>query len=85
MPVVGIRLEVQAQFDGPQRKVSLRLAEQYGLIYLDLADEFWRCIEIGANGWRIAEDPRSGFAAAPVCSHFHSRCGADQLRRSRRF
>jgi hypothetical protein len=27
------------------------------LIYLDLADEFWRCIEIGANGWRIAEDP----------------------------
>jgi hypothetical protein len=22
-----------------------------------LADEFWRCIEIGANGWRIAEDP----------------------------
>ena len=28
-----------------------------GLIYLDLADEFWRCVEIGANGWRIAEDP----------------------------
>src|SRR5438874_6692282 len=25
--------------------------------YLDLADEFWRCVEIGANGWRIAEDP----------------------------
>ena len=50
-------LEAQAQFDGPQRKVSLRLAEQDGLIYLDLADEFWRCVEIGANGWRIAEDP----------------------------
>jgi len=33
-------LEAQAQFDGPQRKVSLRLAEQDGLIYLDLADEF---------------------------------------------
>jgi len=48
---------VQAQFDGPQRKVSIRLAEQDGLIYLDLADEFWRCVEIGANGWRIAEDP----------------------------
>jgi hypothetical protein len=39
------------------RNVSVRLAEQDGLIYLDLADEFWRCIEIGANGWRIAEDP----------------------------
>jgi len=50
-------LEAQAQFDGPQRKVSIRLAEQDGVIYLDLADEFWRCVEIGANGWRIAEDP----------------------------
>jgi hypothetical protein len=50
-------LEAQAQFDGPQRKVSLRLAEHDGLIYLDLADEFWRCVEIGANGWWIAEDP----------------------------
>jgi hypothetical protein len=50
-------LEAQAQFDGLQRKVSLRLAEQDGLIYLDLADEFWRCVEIGAKGWRIAEDP----------------------------
>ena len=50
-------LEAQAQFDGPQRKVSVRLAEQDGLIYLDLADEFWRCVEIGPNGWRIAEDP----------------------------
>jgi hypothetical protein len=35
-------LEAQAEFDGPQRKVSIRLAEQDGLIYLDLADEFWR-------------------------------------------
>jgi hypothetical protein len=50
-------LEAQAQFDAPQRKVSVRLAEQDGLIYLDLADEFWRCIEISAAGWRIAEDP----------------------------
>jgi hypothetical protein len=54
-------LEAQAQFDGPQRKVSLRLAEHDGLMYLDLADEFWRCIEIGANGWRIAEDPAVRF------------------------
>ena len=50
-------LEAQAQFDRTQREVSVRLAEHDGLIYLDLADEFWRCIEIGANGWRIAEDP----------------------------
>jgi hypothetical protein len=50
-------LEAQAQFDGPQHKVAVRLAEYDGLIYLDLADEFWRCIEISANGWGIAEDP----------------------------
>ena len=50
-------LEAQAQFGGPQRKVSLRLAEEDGLIYLDLADEFWRCVEITANGWRIVKDP----------------------------
>jgi hypothetical protein len=50
-------LEAQAQFDGPVRKVAVRIAEHDGLIYLDLADEFWRCVEIGANGWRIAEDP----------------------------
>ena len=31
-------LEARAQFDGPQRKVSVRLAEHDGLIYLDLAD-----------------------------------------------
>src|SRR5215813_7602926 len=54
-------LEAQAQFDGPQHKVWLRLAEQGGLIYLDLADEFWRCVEIGAQGWRIAEDPSVRF------------------------
>ena len=50
-------IEAQAQFDGPERKISVRLAEHDGLIYLDLADEFWRCIEIGPRGWRIADDP----------------------------
>jgi hypothetical protein len=50
-------LEARAQFDGPQHQVSVRLAEHDGLIYLDLADEFWRCVEIGPDGWRITEDP----------------------------
>jgi len=72
-------LEAQAQFDGPQRKVSVRLAEQDGLIYLDLADEFWRCVEIGPNGWRIVDHPpvrfrRSdwhAFASAPRPGRIH--------------
>ena len=49
-------LEAQAQFDAPERMVAVRVAEYDGLIYLDLADEFWRCIEISPSGWRIAED-----------------------------
>ena len=49
-------LEAQAQFDGPERQVSVRVAEHDGLIYLDLADEFWRCVEIGPRGWRLADD-----------------------------
>jgi hypothetical protein len=49
--------EAQAQFDGPLRKVSVRVAEENGLLYLDLADEFWRCVEVRPQGWRIAEDP----------------------------
>ena len=32
------------------------MAEHDGRIYLDLADEFWRCVEIGPRGWRIADD-----------------------------
>ena len=61
-------LEAQAQFDGPQREVSVRLAEHDGLIYVDLADEFWRCVEISANGWRIAEDPPVRFRRSAGCS-----------------
>jgi hypothetical protein len=50
-------LEAQAQFDGPERKVSVRIAEHDGLIYLDLADEFWHCVEISPHAWRIVADP----------------------------
>jgi hypothetical protein len=49
----------------PINPVSVRLAEQDDLIYLDLADQFWRCIEIGAKGWRIAEDPPVRFRRGP--------------------
>jgi hypothetical protein len=58
-------LEAHAQFDGAEREVAVRVAGHNGLIYLDRADEFWRCIEIGANGWRIAEDPTVRFLRTP--------------------
>jgi hypothetical protein len=48
-------LEARAQFDGRQRAVHVRIAEQGG--HLDLGDEYWRAVEIGPDGWRVVECP----------------------------
>jgi hypothetical protein len=50
-------LEARAQFDGPQRPIHIRIAEHAGHIYLDLADEHWRAVDIGADGWRVIASP----------------------------
>jgi hypothetical protein len=50
-------LEARAQFDGPERMVYRRVAEHGDHIYLDLADQFWRAVAIGPNGWRVIEAP----------------------------
>ena len=50
-------LEARAQFDGPERTVHIRTAEHAGHIYLDLADEHWRAVDIGPDGWRVIECP----------------------------
>src|SRR5256712_7228581 len=50
-------LEARAQFDGPERAVHVRIAEHAGHIYLDLADEHWRAVDIGPDGWRVIECP----------------------------
>src|SRR5262245_33730386 len=56
------QIEAQAHFKGPQRAVCRRLAEHEGRIFLDLADEPRRVVEIGPEGWTVIEDP-------PVCFH----------------
>ena len=56
--------EAQAQFDGPEREVHVRLAEHGGHIYLDLADEYWRAVEIGPDGWRVIGSPPVRFRRA---------------------
>jgi hypothetical protein len=56
--------EAQAQFDGPERAVHVRLAEHGGHIYLDLADECWRAVEIGPDGWRVIGAPPVRFRRA---------------------
>jgi hypothetical protein len=50
-------LEARALFDAPERAVFVRIAEQGGCIYLDLADEQWRAVEIGPDGWRVTGSP----------------------------
>jgi hypothetical protein len=57
-------LEAQAQFEGPEREVRVRLAEHAGHIYLDLADEYWRAVEIGPDGWRVIGSPPVRFRRA---------------------
>ena len=56
--------EAHAQFDGPERAVHVRLAEHADHIYLDLADECWRAVEIGPSGWRIIGSPPVRFRRA---------------------
>ena len=50
-------LEARAQFDAPERAIHTRVAEHAGHIYLDLADEDWRAVEIGPGGWRDGSPP----------------------------
>ena len=50
-------LEARALFDAPERAVFVRIAEQGGRIYLDLADEHWRAVEVGQDGWRVIGSP----------------------------
>jgi hypothetical protein len=65
-------IEAKAHFDGPQRKVPIRVAGADGRLYLDLGDETWRAIEIDAEGWRVVDNPpvrfrrAAGMQALPV-------------------
>src|SRR5207248_3713428 len=51
------QLEARAQFDGPERLVNLRVAEHDGALYLDLADDRWRTVEVTRSGWQIVSAP----------------------------
>jgi hypothetical protein len=49
---IGV-LEGKALFDGPNIEVYVRVAEHGENIYIDLADETWRSIEISKEGWNV--------------------------------
>jgi hypothetical protein len=50
-----LTLDGIARFDGPERRVHLRVAEQQGAIYLDLGEDTDACVEVTSRGWRVLE------------------------------
>lgn len=40
---------------GPMHQVHVRVAEQNGAIYIDLANPQWQVVEITASGWRVLD------------------------------
>jgi hypothetical protein len=59
------QLEAQAQFDGPERDVHVRVGGLGGKIYFDLCDEEWRAVEVDSNGWRLVHNPPLRFERKP--------------------
>lgn len=57
-------IEARALFDGPEIAVHVRVAGHAGKIYLDLADQKWRAVEIDASGWRVISSPPVRFRRA---------------------
>ncbi len=57
-------LEGQAQHDGPQHFVSVRVAGADDAIYLDLADAGWQAVKITAAGWEVIAVPPVKFRRA---------------------
>jgi hypothetical protein len=60
-------LEARAQFDGPERVFHIRTAAYAGQIYLDLADEHWRAVKIGPDGWQVIGSPPVRFRRPGSC------------------
>ncbi len=47
------QLEAKCQFEGPEHEVHVRVAQRDGAIYIDLADDEWRAVEVTGAGWRV--------------------------------
>lgn len=50
-------MEMRAMFAGDQRKLNLRVAEEDGAIYYDLADKAWRAVKVTDDGCQILDRP----------------------------
>jgi hypothetical protein len=50
-------IEASAQFAGPSRAVSVRVAGDDRAVTLDLANEAWEAVEVTASGWGVVAEP----------------------------
>jgi len=50
-------IEAKAVFDGPEIKLSLRVAEHEGALWYDLANDAWQAVKIAADGWDVLNEP----------------------------
>ena len=57
-------IEARAHFDPPQMDVHIRVARHDGKLYLDLADDAWRAVEIDEAGVALTCAPSSGLPAS---------------------
>jgi hypothetical protein len=58
-------IEAKAHFGAPQHEVYVRVGGLDGRLYLDLADDQWRAVEIDIAGWRVIDAPPVRFRRAP--------------------
>jgi len=57
-------IEAKADYDAPERTVHIRVGGLDGRLYLDLADDTWRVVEIDVTGWRVVDNPPVRFRRA---------------------
>lgn len=50
-------IEAKAVFDGPEIKLSLRVAEHEGALWYDLANKAWQAVKITPDGWEVINNP----------------------------
>ena len=63
----GLRiLEARAINEGPLHTPFVRIGKLGERLYLDLADDAWRAVEISADGWRIVDDAPARFLRTPA-------------------
>ena len=70
-------IEARAHFDAPQQDVFIRVAGRDDKLFLDLADDDWRAVEIDEEGWRLVPGHRSASAGPPGCTSASSENRAD--------